>query len=143
MDNFLKSFSLDGKTEDQVNFLNPLIMAYMGDIIYEVYVRNYILHKYGGTVNELHNKSTKFVKAKAQAFTVHNLEDELSEEEWSIVKRGRNQKSGSIPKNASLTDYKYATGFEALIGYLYLLKRKERLEEIIIKAIEIIETSVE
>lgn len=143
MEDFLKSLELDSMTKEKVNFLNPLTMAYMGDIIYEVYVRNYILHKYGGSVNELHKISTKFVRARAQANIVHSLESELTEEEWSIVKRGRNQKSGSIPKNASLVDYKYATGFEALIGYLYLLKRNERLEEIIIKAIEIVEASKE
>ncbi len=139
MEDFLELFDLKSKTPEQIQFLNPLILAYMGDVVYEVFVRNYILHKYGGTVNELHKISTKFVKAGAQASIVHTLETELTEEEWTIVKRGRNQKSGSIPKNASLTDYKYATGFEALIGYLYLMKKNKRLEGIINKAILIVE----
>ena len=139
MNEFLELFDLKSKTPEQIQFLNPLTLAYVGDVVYEVYVRNYILHKYGGTVNELHKISTKFVKAGAQANIVHTLEAELTEKEWTIVKRGRNQKSGSIPKNANLTDYKYATGFEALVGYLYLMKENKRLEDIIKKAILIVE----
>jgi len=139
MKEFLELFDLQSKTPEQIQFLNPLTLAYVGDVVYEVYVRNYILHKYGGTVNELHKISTKFVKAGAQANIVHTLEAELTEKEWTIVKRGRNQKSGSIPKNANLTDYKYATGFEALVGYLYLMKENKRLEDIIKKAILIVE----
>ncbi len=139
MDNFLKVMGLNIKTSEKINLLNPLKLAYLGDVVYEVYIRNYILNKCGGNVNELHKASTKLVKAGAQAHIIHTLENELTQEEWNIVKRGRNQKSNSVPKNARLTDYKYATGFEALIGYLYLLKRHGRVEEIIIRSIQIIE----
>lgn len=136
---FIKFMNLEPKSERDIQFVPPLVLAYIGDAVYEVYVRTYILHKYGGNVNQLHKIATRFVKAKAQAHIVHGFEEELSEEEWTMLKRGRNQKSGSIPKNASVTDYKYATGFETLVGYLYLLKRTERLEEIIKRSIEIIE----
>lgn len=136
---FLHSMGLEPKTEEQIQFMQPLVMAYVGDVIFEVFIRTYILHKYGGKVNDLHKIATKFVKAEAQAKIVHGLEHEFSEEEWVIIKRGRNQKSGSTPKNAALVDYKYATGFETLVGYLYLMQKNQRLEEIIKKAIRVIE----
>ncbi|WZL72655.1 ribonuclease III domain-containing protein [Clostridiaceae bacterium 35-E11] len=141
--NFIEYMNLERKTEEEVRFIPPLVLAYIGDAIYEVYIRTYILHKYGGNVNQLHKVATKFVKAGAQAHVAHELEKELNEEEWTILKRGRNQKSGSMPKNASVADYKYATGFETLVGHLYLLKRTERLEEIIKKSIELIEKNDE
>ncbi|WP_129599417.1 Mini-ribonuclease 3 [Anaerophilus nitritogenes] len=125
--------------EEEVGLIPPLVLAYIGDAVYEVYVRRYTMSHYKKNVNYLHKMSTKFVQAKSQAKIVHDLEEELSEEEWTIVKKGRNQKSSSVPKNACLTDYKYATGFEALIGYLYLNKNITRLEEIIQRGIEIIE----
>ncbi|QEK13553.1 Mini-ribonuclease 3 [Crassaminicella thermophila] len=130
---------LEIKSEENIRFVSPLVLAYIGDAVYEVYIREYILHKYGGNVNKLHKIATKFVKASAQAKIVHMLEKELNKEEWAIIKKGRNQKSGSVPKNANLTDYKYATGFEALIGYLYLLGNKKRIKEIIKKGIQVIE----
>lgn len=137
--NFLEEMGLKKKSPEQVRFISPLVLAYVGDAVYEVFVRTYVLHKYGGNVNDLHKISTQLVKAGAQAKIVHVLESELTEEEWTMVKRGRNQKSGSVPKNANLTDYKYATGFETLMGYLYLCDERDRLKEIIKRAIEIIE----
>ena len=142
-ENFLRIFGLEKKTEEQIKFLNPLVLAYLGDAVYEVYIRTYILHKYGGTVNDLHRISTKFVKAGAQAKIVHAIEKAFLEEEWTIIKRGRNHKSGSVPKNASVTDYKYATGFETLVGYLYLMGKNERLEEILHGAVATIEGHVD
>ncbi|MCT4594799.1 MAG: Mini-ribonuclease 3 [Anaeromicrobium sp.] len=136
---FLQSLNLEEKKENEVKFLNSLVLAHMGDAVYEVYIRQYVLHKYGGYVNNIHKKSTKFVKASAQARIVHGLRDEFSEEEWGVIKRGRNNKSSTVPKNANISDYKYATGFEALIGYLYLTNKKERIEEIILKGIDILE----
>lgn len=136
---FLKSLNLEGKTEREVRFLNPLVLAYVGDCVYEVYIRKYVLHKYGGYVNDLHKKSIGFVKAAAQAKIVHSIGDSFTEEEWSVIKRGRNNKSSTVPKNANIADYKYATGFEALIGYLYLIDKKERIEEIIVQGISILE----
>ncbi|WP_184311932.1 Mini-ribonuclease 3 [Anaerosolibacter carboniphilus] len=136
---FLASLGIEERTPEEIHFISPLVYAYIGDAVYEVYIRDYIINKYGGNVNTLHKIATRFVKAAAQAAAVHGLEHQLSEEEWSVIKRGRNQKSGSVPKNANLADYRYATGFEALIGYLYLMDKHERIEEIVEKAIAIIE----
>lgn len=143
IEKFLKRFEIENKTREQIQFLNPLILAYIGDAIYELYVRTYILHKYGGSVNDLHRLSIKFVKAGAQAKIVHELEKEFFEDEWTTIKRGRNHKSGYVPKNASVIDYKYATGFETLIGYLYLMENNERLEEILYKAVVTIEENAD
>lgn len=117
-------------SETEAKMLSPLQLAYIGDSVYEVLVRTYILSKNNKNVNELHKASVKFVKAKAQAEIVLNLEDKLTEEEWTLVKRGRNSKSATVPKNADLNDYKYATGFETLMGYLYLSGKYERINEI-------------
>lgn len=136
---FVKGMGLIPKTKEEIQFTHPLVLAYMGDAVYEVFVRTYILHQYGGNVNGLHKLATKFVKAGAQAEIVHLLQPRLTEEEWGIIKRGRNQKSGTVPKNANVGDYRYATGFETLIGYLYLTEQHLRLEEIIKYALEIIE----
>jgi len=119
-----------GVSEKEVDLLNPLILAYIGDAVYEVYVRTYLIGTMKVTVHKLHTSSIKFVKAKAQSDIIHYLDDKLTDEEKDIVRRGRNAKSGTIPKNADVTEYKYATGFEALMGYLYLKGRHERLEEI-------------
>jgi len=123
--------------------LSPLMLAYMGDCVFEIHVRKYLIDKYGDIkVNDIHKKATGFVRAKAQAMAVLALKDELSDQEWGIVKRGRNQKSATMPKNADATEYRYATGFEALIGYLYLNGLTEKLEEVIKKSIELIEMQI-
>jgi len=118
--------------------LKALTLAYVGDAVFEVFIREYVVSK-GGPPNVLHKLATKYVSAKAQATMIHSLLDQLTEEEVDVVKRGRNAKSHTSPKNANITDYRYSTGFEALIGFLYLMSRKDRLEEIVKKAIEIIE----
>jgi len=110
--------------------LSPLQLAYVGDAVYELFVRTYLLGVKDASVNELHKEAVKYVKAKAQADIIHFLEQALTEEEWAIVKRGRNAKSGSVPKNAKLQDYRYATGFETLVGYLYLEGNHKRIYEI-------------
>ncbi len=141
MEEFLNLLNLKSIGEEGLRTMSPLVFAYIGDAIYEIYIRTYIINKYKLKVNELHKMSTDFVKAESQSKIVHALEAELTEEEWKIVKKGRNQKSGTAAKNASITDYRYATGFECLLGYLYLSGEKERVEEIISRAIEIIEES--
>lgn len=113
-------------TGEDIMMLSPLQLAYIGDAVYELLVRTYLLDK-GMSVGELHKKTTKYVKAKAQASIIHKLEEVLSEEEKNMVRRGRNSKTNSMPKNADMIDYKYATGFEALIGHLYLRGEEERL----------------
>jgi ribonuclease III family protein len=113
--------------------INALALAYMGDAVYETYVRQLLLTKGKIKPNQLHRAATNYVSAKAQAASLKKLfdEDQLSEEEINIVKRGRNAKSGSVPKNTDVQTYNHSTAFEALIGYLFLLNRTERLEELI------------
>ncbi len=139
MKEFLNLLELEPTDEEGLRTTPPLVFAYIGDAIYEIHIRTYIIHKYKLKLNELHRMATEFVKAQAQSKIVHALESELMEEEWKMVKKGRNQKSGTAAKNASISDYRYATGFECLLGYLYLSGKKERIEEIISRAIEIIE----
>jgi ribonuclease III family protein len=113
--------------------LNSLALAYMGDAVFEIYVRHHLLQAGQVKPNQLHREATKFVSAKAQASILFHLIDQeiLTEYEMAVVKRGRNAKSGSVPKNTDVQTYRYGTGFEALIGYLYLSKNESRLEEII------------
>ena len=118
--------------------MSPLVLAYLGDTVYESYIREHLIRQnINRKVNNLHKLAKQYSKEKAQATIIHELEDELTEEEMKIFKRGRNQKSHTAPKNADIIDYKYATGFEALIGYLYLIEDKERLEYIVKQGIEI------
>lgn len=113
--------------------MNALALAYMGDAVYETYVRQFLLQSGRVKPNQLHRAATGFVSAKAQAAALKELTDQelISEEEWAIVRRGRNAKSGTIPKNTDVQTYRYSTAFEALIGYLFLQNRKDRLEELI------------
>lgn len=124
-----------------VKQLNSLALAYIGDAVYEIFVRHHLLNK--GTVkpNQLHKAATSFVSAKGQAKVIKEMLsiDFLTEEEIAVVKRGRNAKSGTIPKNTDVQTYRYATGIEALIGYHYLLKNEERLNKIAQFAIQFIE----
>ena len=112
--------------------INVLVLAYLGDTIYEDYVRKYLIHKGIGNVNDLQTASVEYVSAKAQAKFLINLIDQdfFSDEEISVIKRARNYKSNSHPKNCDIVTYKYATGLEALIGYLELLNKKTRIDEI-------------
>lgn len=109
-----------------------LALAYLGDSVYEVYIREYLLSKGICHVNDLQKEATNFVSAKNQTKFLNSLVDNniLTEAEITIVTRARNQKSNHKPKNTDIITYKYSTGFEALIGYLYI-NNKERLEEII------------
>lgn len=128
------------KTYSQMELaqIKPLVLAYVGDSVYEVYVRTHLIEKSGRSdVNHLHRMSVKFVCCAAQAHILSVLEPILTEQEHDIVRRGRNAHSHTVPKNASIHDYRCATGFEALIGYTYLKGDTDRLEELLSKAIEI------
>ncbi|MDZ5474284.1 Mini-ribonuclease 3 [Bacillus sp. 31A1R] len=124
-----------------VKQLNSLALAYMGDAVYENYVRHHLLQNGKVRPNQLHREATKYVSAKAQSQVIHRmLSDQLlSEEEIAVVMRGRNAKSGSVPKNTDVQTYRYSTAFEALLGYLYLLKQEARLEELIITSFRLVE----
>jgi len=128
------------RTED-VKQLNALALAYMGDAVLEQKVREHLLLAGRVKPNTLHKEATKYVSAKAQAFIVHRMMDEafLTEEELAIFRRGRNAKSGTVPKNTDVQTYRNSSGFEAVLGYLYLVKQLERVYEIIDYAIDIIE----
>ncbi|MCD6436073.1 MAG: Mini-ribonuclease 3 [Clostridiales bacterium] len=138
MDNFFESLDINSVSESELRRMSPLKFAYLGDAIYEFYIRNYALVVNKNKIHEINKFVVKFVRASAQAYAVMELKKFLTEDEWLIVKRGRNQKTASHPKNANVSEYKYATGFETLIGYLYLKQEKDRVERIISKAIVLI-----
>lgn len=111
--------------------LQPLVLAYVGDAVYEAYIRTMLVTGKKANVNNLHKMSVQYVKAKSQADILHRINDKLTDEEQDVVRRGRNAKSASVPKNADVGDYRYSTAFESLIGYLYLMKNMPRLMEIL------------
>lgn len=110
--------------------LSPLALAYIGDAVLELFVRTHLVAQGYNKVNVLHKKAVKFVNASTQASLLRLIEDNLTEAERAIVRRGRNAKSGHVPKNASLIDYRYSTGLESLLGYLYLKGEAQRVKEI-------------
>ena len=116
---------------NKINGMSPLTWAYIGDAVYELYIRNHLIETTNLKPNKLHRESIKFVKAKAQAKILENLQEFLTEEEKEIVRRGRNTQNHHKAKNATFQEYMYATAFEALIGYLYLTKQDKRIEEIL------------
>lgn len=116
--------------ENEVRQLNPLIWAYIGDAVYEVYIRSFIVSEGKKTANDLHRESIKYVKAHAQSDFLEVIMTKLTDEEQYIVKHTRNTKSYHVPKNADVIDYRRATALEGLIGYLYLTKNFNRLDEI-------------
>ncbi|ARU61048.1 ribonuclease III [Tumebacillus avium] len=129
-------FNTAAKPVKKPHEMTGLALAYMGDAVWEIIIREHLLQKGEMKPDRLHKFATKFVKAKAQSDVLHMLLPGLSEEELSIVKRGRNAKSGSTPKNGSLIDYRHATGFESLMGYLYLRGEYARLHELAGAAIQ-------
>lgn len=129
MEENLKFLEVKNYKESEVRELSPLALAYIGDACFEILVRSEILDARKNP-NKLHRESIRFVRAKSQRELIEKVEDKLTEEEMKIFKRGRNAKSHTVPKNADPIDYRMATGLEALFGYLYLLKRYDRIREI-------------
>lgn len=121
--------------------LNSLALAYMGDAVFEIYIRHHLIQNGRVKPHLLHKEATRYVSAKAQSQVIHGFIDSgfLTEEELAVVRRGRNAKSGSVPKNTDVQTYRYSTAFESLLGYLYLAEKEERMEEIITKAIWLVE----
>ncbi|MGN7409574.1 Mini-ribonuclease 3 [Sporosarcina sp. SAFN-010] len=124
-----------------VRQLKALSLAYMGDAVYEQAVREHLLRSGRVKPNILHKEATQFVSAKAQAAILRAMIDEnfLTDEEMAVMRRGRNAKSGSVPKNTDVITYNHSSAFEAVVGYLYLLEERERTAEFICKAIEFVE----
>ena len=112
--------------------INVLVLAYLGDTIYENYVRKYLIGKGIGNVNDLQKESINYVSAKSQAKYLQEMMDKnfLNDNEITVVKRARNYKTTSHPKNCDIVTYKYATGLESLIGYLDLEGKRDRIDEI-------------
>ena len=123
------------ETEKRVNEMSPLTWAYIGDAVYELYIRERLVSKTKLKPNKLHIESIKYVKAAAQAESLKKISEILTEEENDIVRRTRNTKNHHLPKNADVNDYMYATAFEGLIGNLYLTGKLDRLRELLDKTI--------
>lgn len=120
-----------GLKKQDVRTYSPLTLAFIGDGIYDLIIRTMIVGKGNTQANTLHQKTSRLVKAATQSAMMEYLEPVLSEEELAVYKRGRNAKSGTMAKNATMADYRRATGLEALCGYLYLQNRMERLLELV------------
>ena len=125
------------KEIEEINQLSPLVWAYVGDSIYEAFIRVNLVNKSNAKPHKLHIESIKYVKAKSQADILKKLKNYLTEKELEIVRRGRNVQNHHIAKNANIADYTMSTAFEALIGYLYLTKQDERLKEVCNLCLEI------
>ncbi|PTX58156.1 ribonuclease-3 family protein [Melghirimyces profundicolus] len=123
--------------------INPLLLAYLGDAVYELFVRYHLLARGESRPNAIHQEAVRFVSARAQAEVVRRVELWLTEEEKDVLRRGRNTKSGSVPKNVKMVDYRYSTGLETLVGYWYLTGQTERLTEAMTRVIETLEGDVD
>lgn len=128
LDYLLKYFNIEKKDAKE---FSPLVLAYIGDAVYELIIRSILVSGGNRPVNKLNKDATSLVKAGAQAQIIKLIKDELSEEEFTIFKRGRNSSPHTMAKNTSMTDYKYATGFESLIGFLYLDNQFDRALELV------------
>ncbi len=129
MEEFLK---ID-RTKQEVELMSPLTWAYIGDAVYELFIRNKLINETNLKPHKLHIEAIKYVKAKSQAEKLNEIYETLTDEEKDIVRRGRNTQNHHLPKNSNVQEYMYSTAFEALIGYLYLTKQHTRLKEILEK----------
>lgn len=131
--------------EIDVKQLNALALAYMGDAVYEQAIREHLLRSGRVRPNVLHREATRYVSAKSQAAILQKMleQNSLSEVELAIMKRGRNAKSGSVPKNTDVQTYNNSSGFEAVLGYLYLMDEQDRVTQFIDEAIKIVENPEE
>lgn len=128
MKDFFETVNLHGNIN--ANEYSPLVLAYIGDSVFDMFVRTMLIKKANRPVNELHKMAKNYVSAVSQARMFEKVMNIACEEEAAVLKRGRNAKSFTKAKNASVTDYRHATGLEALFGYLYLCGKNERMAEI-------------
>ena len=128
MEEFLK---ID-RPKEEIELMSPLTWAYIGDAVYELFIRNKLINETNLKPHKLHIEAIKYVKAKSQAEKLNEIYETLTDEEKEIVRRGRNTQNHHLPKNSNVQEYMYATAFEALIGYLYLTKQNTRLKEILL-----------
>jgi len=125
-----------------VRAYSPLTLAYIGDAIYDLVIRTVVVQRANMPANQLHKVTIRYVNAGIQSKLIQLLQEELTEEEMDVYKRGRNAKSYTKAKNASTADYRKATGFEAVLGYLYLMDRTDRILELVTKGLELAELSI-
>ncbi len=129
----MEEFLEINRTKQEVDLMSPLTWAYIGDAVYELFIRNKLINETNLKPHKLHIEAIKYVKAKSQAEKLSEIYEILTDEEKDIVRRGRNTQNHHLPKNANVQEYMYSTAFEALIGYLYLTKQNARLKEILDK----------
>lgn len=125
-----------GIEEKEARSFSPLTLAFLGDSVYEIVIRTMVVTKANASPNQLNRQSSALAKAGTQAKLAHLLEAELTEEETAVFKRGRNAHSATKAKNATVADYRVATGLEALMGYLYLCGRTDRILELLRMGLE-------
>jgi ribonuclease-3 family protein len=125
-----------GLVEQDIRTYSPLTLAYIGDAIFELVVRTVLVERKNTQAEKLHKAATKIVKAETQALMIEALKEDLTEEELAVFKRGRNAKAMTRAKNATMSEYRRATGFEALMGYLYLKGDMARMIELIRLGVE-------
>lgn len=129
LDSYMKElFQME---EVDVSTYSPLTLAYIGDGVYDLIIRSIVISHGNKQVNKLHKETSSLVQASAQSLMMRTMQEHLTEEEHAIYKRGRNAKAITPAKNQSITDYRRATGFEALIGYLYLKKEWKRMLDLV------------
>ena len=119
------------RTHEEVNLMSPLTWAYIGDCVYELFIRTKLINETNLKPHKLHIESIKYVKAQAQAELLERIKEKLTDEEQEIVRRTRNTQNHHLPKNSNVIEYMYSTAFEGLIGYLYLTKQNERIKELL------------
>lgn len=130
---FMEAFQLE---EQDIKTYSPLTLAYIGDAIFELVVRTVLVERKNMQPEKLHKAATKIVKAETQALMIEALKEDLTEKELAVYKRGRNAKAVTRAKNATMSEYRRATGFEALMGYLYLNGEMERMIDLIRTGVE-------
>ena len=123
--------SIPGMNAVDPKMSSPLVLAYIGDCVFDLIIKLMVTGKGNRQVHKLHEETSRYVQASAQSYMMRNIQEKRDEEEHGVYRRGRNARSVSPAKNQSITDYRRATGFEALIGYLYLTGRYERLTELV------------
>ncbi len=134
-----KEFDCD---EVDLRTYSPLTLAFLGDCVFDLIIRTVIVERGNRAPESLHKKKSAVVKAQTQAKMAEALLEDLSDEELAVYKRGRNAKSYSVAKNASVSDYRKATGFEALLGYLYLQNKEDRIIELVKSALKLLELDI-
>jgi len=129
----------NGKTPPEE--IPVLVLAYLGDAVYDIYIRQYLIEQGITKLNVLHKKTTGYVRAEKQAIAIRSIEEHLSDDEAAVARRGRNAKSGHPKKGKNIGNYHYSTGMEALVGYLYLKQNYNRLQEVLTMAREAVEAN--